>query len=59
LGFPRIWPWAFLADGASAIVGTIRAGPKNVMANCLTEFSAVWAYNPMKDDWKQIFEAQK
>jgi hypothetical protein len=27
--------------------------PRNVMANCLTEFSRVWAYNPTRE-WSQL-----
>jgi hypothetical protein len=30
----------------SQVVDSIPLDPENVVRNCLTEFSAVWAYNP-------------
>jgi len=34
-----------LEEGLPQIVDSIRLDPRNVVGNCLTEFSAVWAYN--------------
>ena len=45
----QIWHWKKATKGSlkPSNYGFDPIRPRNVMANCLTEFSRVWAYNPL------------